>query len=219
VNPTTLLPAPSAAGAYNQTIWGGGWGANARWLTYQKHVEIGLHGMGGKGIGRYGDTTLADTTVNGYGQQKALQNYQVLASLEWHSPHWDVYGYGGGEYDGKTWYLTTAGKPVGYGSPLFSNKGCGTETLPTLNSGFGPGALANCTANTKSIVEGTTGFWYKPYNGPKGRLQLGMQYSYLVRTAWVGYGTPPFTGNLGSSTVAPKAIENMWFTSLRYYLP
>jgi hypothetical protein len=79
--------------------------------------------------------------------------------------------------------------------------------------------LANCTANIKSIVEGTTGFWYKPYNGPKGRLQLGMQYSYLVRTAWVGYDTPPFTGNLGSSTVAPKAIENMWFTSLRYYLP
>ena len=219
LDPITLLPAPSAAGAYNQTIWGGGWGANARWLFYQKHVEVGLHGLGGKGTGRYGDTTLADTTVNGYGQQKALQNYQMLASLEWHSPHWDLYGYGGGEYDGKTWYLTTAGKPVGYGSPLFNNKGCGTETLPTLNNGFGPGALANCAANIKSIVEGTTGFWYKPYNGPKGRLQLGMQYSYLVRTAWVGYSTPPFTGALNSSTVAPKAIENMWFTSFRYYLP
>ena len=219
VNPITLLPAPSAAGAFNNTIWGGGWGANGRWLFYEKHIEAALHGMGGKGIGRYGDTTLADTTVNGLGQQRTLQNYQVLATLEWHSPKWDFYGYGGGEYDGKTWYLTTAGKPVGYGSPFFNNKGCGTETLPTLNNGFGPGPLANCTANIKSIVEGTTGFWYKPYNGPKGRLQMGMQYSYVVRTAWVGYGTPPFTGALNSSTVAPKAIENMWFTSFRYYLP
>jgi len=219
VYPGAFLAKPTAAGAYNQTIWGGGFGANARWLFYQKHIETGIHYMGGKGIGRYGDTTLADVTINPAGQERTLQNYQVLASLEWHSPHWDLYGYGGGEYDGKTWYLTTAGKPVGYGSPLFNNKGCGTETLPTLNNGFGPGALANCAANIKSIVEGTTGFWYKPYNGPKGRLQLGMQYSYLVRTAWVGYSTPPFTGALNSSTVAPKAIENMWFTSFRYYLP
>ena len=59
----------------------------------------------------------------------------------------------------------------------------------------------------KRVVEGTTGFWYKPYNGPKGRLQFGMQYSYLVRTAWVGYRLPPYTGLPGSSTIAPKAIE------------
>jgi hypothetical protein len=226
--PNATAAIPSAAGAHNSSIWGGGWGANARWMFYQKHIEVGLHGMGGKGIGRYGDTTLADLTTNPNGNLKALQNYQVLASLEWHSPKWDVYGYGGGEYDGKTWYLNSAGKPVGYGSPLASNLGCGTETIPgtgaafyfpAATSGFAPGALATCTGNTKSIVEGTTGFWYKPYNGPKGRFQLGMQYSYLVRTAWVGYGLPPYKNLPGSSTLAPKAIENMWFTSVRYYLP
>ena len=92
-------------------IWGGGFGANARWLFYQKHIETGIHYLGGKGIGRYGDTTLADLTVNPAGQLKALQNYQMLASLEWHSPKWDFYGYGGGEYDGRTWYH----EPVGLG--------------------------------------------------------------------------------------------------------
>jgi hypothetical protein len=106
--------------------------------------------------------------------------------------------------------------------------GCGTETIPgtgaayyfsAATSGFAPGALAGCTGNIKSIVEGTTGFWYKPYNGPKGRFQIGMQYSYLVKTAWVGYGLPPYKNLPGSSTLAPKAIENMWFTSVRYYLP
>jgi len=227
IYPDATLATPSAANAFNSTIWGGGWGANGRWLFYQKHIEAGLHGMGGKGIGRYGTATLADVTVNPEGQLKALQNYQLLASLEWHSPKWDFYGYGGGEYDGKTWYLNAAGKPVGYGSPLFNNTGCGTETLPNSGSqpfyatglGFQPGPLASCTGQIKSVVEGTTGFWYKPYNGPKGRLQIGMQYSYVVKTAWVGYGLPPFKTLPPSSTLAPKAINNMWFTSIRYYLP
>ena len=232
VNPVTGLPAPSAEGAYNNTVWGGGWGANARWLFYQKHLETALHFLGGKGVGRYGNSGLPDVTVNPLGQQKTLQNYQTLISLEWHSPKWDFYGYGGGEYVGRTWYGTKPGGfgPVGYGSPLVNNNGCQTETLPgtpgqpyyETTAGYQPGVLGSCGAQTKSIVEGTTGFWYKPYNGPKGRLQIGMQYSYLTRAAWVGYGgifpKPPSIVP-GRSTLAPQAIENMWFTSMRYYLP
>jgi len=220
----TATPA-SAAGAYNSTIWGGGFGANARWMVYQKHVEIGLHGLGGKGVGRYGDASLPDVTVNPLGREKALPAYQVLATLEWHSPHWDLYGYGGGEYVGRSWYtfVNSAGKTVaeGYGSPLFNNTGCGTETVPTAASGYGPGALANCVGQNKNVVEGTTGFWYKPYNGPKGRIQFGMQYSYLTRHAWVGYGSGPYAipYPYPKATIAPTAIENMWFTSFRYYLP
>jgi hypothetical protein len=211
----------SAVGAHNETIWGGGWGANARWNLYQKHITLGGHFLGGKGVGRYGDTTLADVTVDPNGNEKALQNYQALVSLEWHSPKWDLYGYGGGEYAGKTWYLNAAGKPVGYGSPLFNNTGCGTEAVPSSGNGYGPGSSPNCVGQPKSIVEGTTGFWYKPYNGPKGRMQIGMQYSYLVKTAWVGYGTGPYLNPFPypSATVAPKAIENMIWTSFRYYLP
>ena len=219
VYPLALATKPSAATALNTTFWGGGWGANGRWLAFQKHFETGVHFLGGKGVGRYGDSTLADVTVDPSGSQRPLQNYQALLTLEYHLPKWDFYGYGGGEYAGKTWYLNASGKPEGYGSPLFNNTGCQTETLPSAASGYGPGALANCVGQNKSVVEGTTGFWYKPYNGPKGRLQMGMQYSYLVRTAWVGYGLPPYTSLPGSSTIAPKGIENMWFTSFRYYLP
>src|SRR5271165_2050065 len=230
--PNATAAKPSVAGANNNSVWGGGWGANARWLFYQKHIETGLHFLGGKGVGRYGDSSLADLTVDPTGHLKALQNYQALASLEWHSPKWDFYGYGGGEYVGKTWYINASGKPEGYGSPLFNNTGCQTETLPGTGQGSGstyyatgagyqPGLATSCVGQNKSVVEGTTGFWYKPYNGPKGRLQIGMQYSYLVRTAWVGYGLPPYTipYPYPSKTIAPKAIENMWFTSFRYYLP
>ena len=230
IYPNATATKPSALGANNSSIWGGGWGANGRWLAYQKHIELGVHFLGGKGVGRYGDSTLADVTVNPNGNLKALQNYQALLSLEWHSPKWDFYGYGGGEYDGRTWYLNSAGKPEGYGSPLFNNTGCGTETVPgtgqgsgstyfATGAGFQPGVLGSCVGQNKSVVEGTTGFWYKPYNGPKGRLQIGVQYSYLVRTAWVGYGLPPFINLPGPATLAPKAIENMVFTSFRYYLP
>ena len=53
----TAHQADRQLGAYNSSIWGGGWGANARWLFYQKHIETGLHFLGGKGVGRYGDAT------------------------------------------------------------------------------------------------------------------------------------------------------------------
>ena len=112
IYPNATAAKPSAVGAFNDSIWAGGFGANGRWLFAQKHLEAGVHYLGGKGVGRYGDSTLPDLTVDPAGHLKALQSYQVLASLEWHSPKWDVYGYGGGEYVGKTWYGTKPGGSV-----------------------------------------------------------------------------------------------------------
>jgi hypothetical protein len=205
IYPGALLTTPTAAGAFNRSIWGGGFGANARWLVAQKKVEFGVHYLGGNGVGRYGDATLPDVTVYGDGTEHLIRAYQALGSLEFHLPKWDFYFYGGGEYAGRqsSFYK---GKPVGYGAPGFDNSGCGTETLPGTG-GFLPGGLSKCAGQTRALLEGTTGFWYKPYNGPKGRFQLGLQYSYLTRNAWSGKGGDP------------EAIENMIFTSFRYYLP
>ena len=73
-----------------------------------------------------------------------------------------------------------------------------------------PGSLGSkCTGDTRNIIEGTFGFWYKIYNGPKGRLQFGSQYSYLTKSAW--------SSNVGGG--GPTTDNNMWFTSFRYYLP
>jgi hypothetical protein len=120
---------------------------------------------------------------------------------------WDWYFYGGGEFVGHSSTLNAAGVPVGYGSPLFDNSGCNTEAVPTAATGFAPGAPARCIGQTRNLIEGTAGFWFKPYNGPKGRIQFGPQYSYLVRNTWSGIGGQPHT------------IENMVFTSFRYYIP
>ncbi len=217
IYPDAGLTKPSAAGAYNNSTWVGGLGANARWSFFQKHFDVGVHALGGHGTGRYGTAGLSDVTVRPNGTLAPIQNYQGLLTLEYHSPKWDWYGNGGIEYDGRTSFLTAKGAPVGYGAEGFNNTGCGIETLPStaFGAGFNPGSLANCTSDTKGISEGTLGFWYKPYNGPKGRLQFGLQYSYLTKTAWPGIGTKaPYSINN-----SPTAIDNMFFTSFRYYLP
>lgn len=211
VFPNATATTPSAAGAFNDSKTGGGIGANARGSLANKHVDVGVHFFGGNGIGRYGTTGLPDATVHADGTLALIRNYQALGTLEWHSPKWDVYANAGGEYAGRTAYLTASGKGVGYGSPLLNNTGCATEPLPSGGAGFTPGSLTNCTGDTRNIIEGTLGFWYRFYNGPKGRVQFGPQYSYVVRNTW--------SGNAGGNNGQPHSVDNMFLTSLRYYLP
>ncbi len=200
---------PSVLGAYNSSKNGGGLGANARWNFYRKHIVFGLHGFGGSGIGRYGAGSLSDVTVNANGTLALIRGYQGLSTLEWHGSKLDLYTYGGVEYASRTATETdpVTGKEVGYGNPLFVNSGCYTETLPGAGTGFTPGTLANCVGDTRALIEGTFGFWYRLYNGPAGRVQFGGQYSYVTRNTWSGVGG------------APRSIDNMVLTSFRYYLP
>jgi hypothetical protein len=62
-------------------------------------------------------------------------------------------------------------------------------------------------------MEGTLGFWYRFYAGPRGRFQFGTQYSYVTRQTWSGEGFSKGT------SLSPAGIDNMVFTSFRYYLP
>jgi hypothetical protein len=146
-----------------------------------------------------------------------LHSYQGLGTLEFHFPKADIYFNVGSEYVGRDTSLNGGGSLVGYGSPLANNSGCLTETLPgtstggqfpTSSQGFLPGGLAGCTADTRDLIEGTAGFWFRLYKGPKGTLQFGPQYSYLVRNTWSG-----------AAGATPSGTENMILTSFRYYLP
>jgi hypothetical protein len=205
--------AASAIGAYNASKNGGGVGGNAR-VTIAKHLDVGLHAIYGNGVGRYGASGLPDATVNPDGTLAPLRSYQGLATLEYHTAKLDVYLNGGEEYIRKRWAPDGVnGKPVGYGAPGFTDSNCYTETTPG-SGGYAFGALT-CSGQTQSTLEGTFGFWLRLYHGPKGRLQLGPQYSYLVRNAWAGtVATTPTT-----IYESPHGIDNMFMTSFRYYLP
>ncbi|MGO9862766.1 MAG: hypothetical protein ACLPLR_04065 [Terriglobales bacterium] len=206
----TAKGATSATGAFNASKEGGGFGASARW-TVAKHVTFGLKGFGGSGVGRYAGGGLSDASINADGTIHLIKNFAGLSTLEWKSKKLDIYGYGGVEYAGRSYDLDPlankgAGANVGYGAPTFNNSGCYSEVAPG-SGGFSPGSLANCTGDTRALIEGTFGFWYRFYSGPRGRFQYGTQYSYVTRNTWSGVG--------GS----PNGLDGMVFTSFRYYLP
>jgi hypothetical protein len=202
----------SVTGAYNYSTNAGGVGGNARFSMFQKHVDLGLHALYGNGIGRYGTASLPDATVRPDGTLAPLRSYQGLVTLEYHAPKLDFYLNGGEEYIRRRYQPDPiTGTEIGYGAPQFVDSNCYQETIPG-SGGYSFGAL-KCSGQTQSVLEGTMGFWIKLHNGPKGRLQLGPQYSYLVRNAWAG------TGGVAGTSVAPHGIDNMFMTSFRYYLP
>jgi Tfp pilus assembly protein FimT len=222
-------PTTSALGAFTTKTEGGGVGANGRVFLFSKQLELAAHILAGDGIGRYSSATLPDATAHPDGSLELLSGGSALGSLEWHStPRLDLYAYYGGEYAKRAFYNSgyfvttpgpTQGQPIltGYGAPNNIVSGCYTEVLPVASPNGGgnvPGTSSNCQADNRNIQEGTLGYWFRFYKGSRGTLQQGIQYSYVVRHTWQGIGDP-LTGLSGS----PKAINNMWFTSFRYYLP
>ncbi|MGA6986585.1 MAG: hypothetical protein WBZ01_11070 [Terriglobales bacterium] len=216
----------STVGAYNYTANGGGVGGNARFSMMNKHVDFGIHALYGNGLGRYAASGLPDATVDPLGRLVPLRTYQGLLTLELHYPKLDVYLYGGEDYVGHHYEVDSlgTGKTVGYGSTgvvpgttAYSDGGCYTETLPSASSpsGYNFGAVGSCSGQTQSVIEGTFGFWIKPYNGPKGRFQFGPQYSYVSRNAYAGINT----ATTPVTSVSPHGIDNIFYTSFRYYLP
>jgi hypothetical protein len=168
-------------------------------------VDLGLSGLYGKGVGRYGTTMLPDATIAADSSLDAIKAVHALLTLETHpTTSLDVYGYGGVEYADRDAFTNAAGKGVGYGSGLNNNAGCQSELAPTGT--FAPVSGA-CNADTRSIWQGNLGFWYRFYKGAAGTVQWGMQYSYTSRNTWDGLG------------IQPQAIDNMLFTSFRYVLP
>jgi hypothetical protein len=203
--------------ASNDTRTGGGIGVNARVPLFSKKVEAGIHFLGGNGVGRYGTAGESDVTARPDGTLAEIRSYQALGTLELHpTPRLDIYLNAGGEYDSRTAYVDANGHGVGYGAigtaaPFIRNDGCSIELSPTNQNT--PVAPANCQGDIRSMIEGTMGFWYRFYQGPKGRVQIGGQYSYLVKNTWTA------TNSTGTAFFTPSASNNMVFTSFRYYLP
>ena len=111
--------------------------------------------------------------------------------------------------------ISTSG-PGGYGSRSASNANCGAEANPGGTSLPGSGS---CAGDIRYIGEGTVGFWHKLYQGDKGRVQWGIQYSYLYKTGWSGAAPSGSTPTNPLPGIAPHAVDNMVLTSFRFYIP
>ncbi|HZR64579.1 MAG TPA: hypothetical protein VFA85_05480 [Terriglobales bacterium] len=238
--------APSAAGAFNDTRTGGGIGANFRLPLVPTKLEFAFQGLAGDGVGRYGSAQIPDLTFRPNGTEALIRTAHGLSGLELHLKKLDAYAYGGAEYGARAAYtgydsITVTKTPAippnsanpfgdaattttkisttgigGYGSPFANNSGCQKEVAPSNTLGqfppastpFTPSSGSSCAGDTRVIGEGTLGFWYKFYQGPKGGFRLGIQYSYFEKFGWSGAGG-----------IAPKAVDNMIWTSVRYYIP
>lgn len=226
---------PSAVGAFNDTRGGGGIGANLRFPVGGKKAEFAVQGAYGTGIGRYASAQIADLTLRPNGTQALIRTAHALGELVLHpNSKWDIYADFGGEYGwragfqgydsiaivktpaipatsttpaipGTTTTTIKTGQIGGYGSLFANNSGCSSEAPPSNQ--LTPSSGGTCAGDTRIIMEGTLGFWNKLTQGPKGGLRWGIQYSYFTRNAWSGGG------------ISPKAVDNMIWTSFRYYLP
>jgi hypothetical protein len=234
--------APSATGAFDDTRTGGGMGASFRVPLFAKKLDFGLKAVGGDGIGRYGSAQLSDITIRPDGTEALIRTVHGLGTLEFHpSSKLDIYVDVGSEYAWRAGYVgyttiavtntpaipataTTPAIPAtsatsiklnqigGYGSPFANNSQCSLEKAPT--GSFTPSTGGTCAGDTRNILEGTIGFWHKFYQGPKGGFRWGIQYSYFTKSGWSGNNNVPTAVG-----VSPKAVDNMVWTSFRYYIP
>jgi hypothetical protein len=210
---------PTTGSAYNDMEPGGGIGGGFRAPLASKKITIGLKGLYGDGVGRYGSSTIADITVRPSGVLEPLKAFSALSTVEMAPTNrLSLYFNYGGDYVYRDWVVDpVSGKDVGYGTPTATMTGCQTETYTAnavgAKSTSNPIAPASCAGDNKDVQEFTAGYWYNFYNGPKGRLRQGFTYENVRRDLWSGNGG---TTNPGGGA---HGTDNMVFTSLRYYLP
>ena len=188
-----------AAGTNSVHNSGGGVGGGITFGLFPKILDVQASVLTGKGIGRYGSGQLPDVTAKADGTLVGIPETMWLAGATLHATRaLDIYVYGGEEID--------SSKTFSY-SQLPATVGFGYGTLPGSNNAGCLQEGGTCSAVTKSIEQITAGFWDKIYQGSFGRVQVGIQYSYTERKAFADAATG----------LAPKATENMVFTSFRYY--
>ncbi len=194
---TQALALGYAAGTSSPDTWGGGVGGGFTLAAIPKLVDLEGSVLTGEGIGRYGSAGLPDVTANPDGRLEGIKETMWLAGITLHPvPQLDVYAFGGSEQEGQKVYNYAALKGVnfGYGTLAGQNyAGCLTEG-------------GSCSPLTRAVTQFTGGFWDRVYQGSFGRVQVGLQYSYTERKTFDDV-----------NGLAPKATENMIFTSFRYY--
>ena len=110
-------------------MWGGGIGGGFRGPLANKKLVIGLKGLWGEGVGRYGSSTIADVTLRPDGTISPLHGFSAISTLQINpTKRLMLYFNYGGDYIGRDWTVDpVSGKEVGYGTYTTDMSGCNVE--------------------------------------------------------------------------------------------
>ena len=211
---------------YNSTATGAGIGGGFRGPLAGKLVTVGLKGLWGQGVGRYGSSTITDVTLRPTGVISPIHGFSALGTIELNpTPKFMLYFNYGGDYEARDWVLNGTTQ-VGYGNYTADMSGCGiepasTSSNPTSDPTTPGNSTYGCKGNNKDVQEFTTGYWWNIIAGPKGRLRQGVQYSQIRRDLWSGAQGSSTNATAGGYNPGGGAHgdDNMIFTSFRYYIP
>jgi Skp family chaperone for outer membrane proteins len=207
---------PTTGSPYDNKAIGAGIGGGFRGPLAGKKITIGAKGLWGQGIGRYGSSTIADVTLRPDSTISPLHGFSALGTLEANpTARLNVYLNYGEDYLGRD-YVLNGTTQVGYGTRSTNMSGCLTEPTTVASAGATGGASitpSSCGGSNKDVGEFTAGYWFNFYNGPKGRFRQGLTFESIDRNLWSGAGGTTNPGN------GAHGVDNMFFTSIRYYLP
>lgn len=209
MNARETQSAPFVNSGQNRTALAGGGGLGMLLPIAGKSLVFQASGLVGQGIGRYGAGQLPDATINQNGTPIPIPEVEALIGLVYHpTKAFDLYAYVGTEQEAKRSFNDSVkGKKYafGYGNGAFIDTGCNTE-----------GSSAACSGQTRGLVHGTIGGWWRFMHGDWGTLEVGSQYEYIQRTAFAGTSVATLGKSTVNSVVTPKTDDNMVLFSFRY---
>ena len=209
MNARETLSLPNVNSGRNRTALGGGVGAGMLLPLVGKKLVFQASGLVGQGIGRYASGSLPDATINQNGTPIPIPEATLLVGFVAHpNKAFDLYAYAGTEQEEKrSFNERIAGKnyAFGYGNGGFTDTGCEIE-----------GSAGACSGQTRGLVDGTAGAWWKFLRGPYGTMEVGTEYEYIRRTAFEGTSVATVGKTTINSTVTPKTDDSIVLFSFRY---
>jgi hypothetical protein len=213
----TGVGSSNPASSSQKTTVGEGVGGSVLLPVIPKYLDVTASTMYGRGIGRYGASQLSDVYVGANGSLQTITAVHGLVGAILHP--WaglDIYGYAGieKEQSGVWANLAGTGGVSGFGVPNLVNAGCYITTSASFTGG-----TSNCAAVNKLVSGATLGFWQDVYKGPMGRVATGLQYEWIHRESFAGYGV------VAASTAGPALAgigavhtdDSVVLASVRWY--
>lgn len=211
------------ASSHQKTTVGEGVGGSVLLPVIPKYLDVTASTMYGRGIGRYGASSLQDVYVGTDGSLQTITAIHGLVGAILHP--WaglDIYGYAGIEKEASAVWANAAGigGVSGFGNPNVINAGCYFATAATFSATTNPTMSANCAAINKLVSGTTLGFWQDLYKGPMGRVATGLQWEWIHRESFAGYGVVTAAGGVSPALAEVGSVhtdDQMVLASIRWY--